>query len=484
MLTHGCAAALCYIRAADPDTHTLAAYIMNCLHTRVAIVGGGIGGLVMALQCHQRGIECMVFEAAEKLEPLGVGINLLPHSVKILAALGLLDQLAASAIETAELAYFNKHGQAIWREPRGLAAGYDYPQFSIHRGELHMLLYRYAVARLGADHVFTGHAIKRFDTGGFGTGTGDGAPATAVFENRRSGAEVAEVKADLIIAADGIHSTVRAAFYPDEGPPKYSGRVLWRGTCVAPPFLTGRSMMQAGHANQKAVVYPISKKMFDETGNNLTNWIMELNVPTASGAAPPKQDWSRQVDKSVFATPFATWQWDWLDVPALIANGGPAWEYPMCDRDPLPRWSHGRVTLLGDAAHPMYPIGSNGASQAILDTESLAQALTEQSGIAQAGAARAGAPAGAQAGAPASAASVNVASALDRYEAERREATAKIVLANRGNGPDQVMQLAEERAPGGFNHINDVIPQAELEAISARYKQTAGFAKSQVNQRA
>ncbi len=423
---------------------------MEQFKTRVAIVGGGIGGLVMALQCHQRGIDCMVFEAVEKLEPLGVGINLLPHSVKILAALGLLDDLAATAIETSELAYFNKHGQAIWREPRGKAAGYDYPQFSIHRGELHMLLYRHAIERLGADRVLTAHSLKRFATG---TGA---ANASAVFELRRSGEEVAGVDAELIIAADGIHSTVRAVFYPDEGPPKYSGRVLWRGTCVAKPFLTGRSMMQAGHATQKAVVYPISKKLFEQTGNNLTNWIMELAVPTPSGEAPPKQDWSRQVDKSVFAAPFAGWKWDWLDVPSLIANGGPAWEYPMCDRDPLARWSHGRVTLLGDAAHPMYPIGSNGASQAILDTESLATALVDEPDVER---------------------------ALARYEADRREATGKIVLANRGNGPDQVMQLAEERAPGGFKDVNDIIPQAELEAISARYKQTAGFAKAQVNRK-
>ncbi len=422
---------------------------MNKLSTRVAIVGGGIGGLVMALQCHKHDVECMVFEAADKLEPLGVGINLLPHSVKILAGLGLLDDLAATAIETSELAYFNKHGQAIWREPRGIAAGYDFPQFSIHRGELHMLLYRHAVARLGAGRVLSGHAIKRFDTG-----AADGVRAAAVFEHRRSGNEVATVEADLVIAADGIHSTVRAAFHPDEGPPKYSGRVLWRGTCIAPPFLTGRSMMQAGHATQKAVIYPISRKQFEQSGQNLTNWIMELAVPTASGAAPPKQDWSRQVDKSVFAAPFANWQWGWLDVPALIAGGGPAWEYPMCDRDPLPRWSHGRVTLLGDAAHPMYPIGSNGASQAILDTDSLGAALAAEPSIAH---------------------------ALERYEAERREATGKIILANRGNGPDQVMQLAEERAPDGFTHVNDVIPQAELEAISARYKQTAGFAMAQVN---
>ena len=424
---------------------------MHIHKTGVAIAGGGIGGLVLALQLKARGIDCMVFESAEKLEPLGVGINLLPHSVKILSALGLLDALAANAIETAELAYFNKHGQAIWREPRGRAAGYEFPQFSIHRGELHMLLYKHVLEELGTERVFTGHHLKTFTTK---------APTTsAVFENRRTGEVVGEVQADLLVAADGIHSTVRSTFYPNEGPPKYSGRVLWRGTCIAAPFLTGRSMMQAGHANQKAVVYPISKKIFEETGNNLTNWIMELQVPGQGkdGTEPPRrQDWSRQVEKSVFAPPFANWRWDWLDVPALIERGGTAWEYPMCDRDPLPQWSFDRVTLLGDAAHPMYPIGSNGASQAILDTESLASALQSANSIDN---------------------------ALQRYEAERREATGKIVLANRGNGPDQVMQLAEERAPAGFSNIHDVIPQAELEAISARYKQTAGFTREAVNAR-
>jgi len=192
--------------------------------TRVAIAGGGTGGLVMALQCHRFGIDRMVFEAVEKLAPLGVGINLLPHSVKILAGLGLLEDLKALGIETAELAYFNKHGQAIWREPRGIAGGYDYPQISIHRGELHCMLLQKAVQRLGAERVLTGHAIKRFDA--------SGPTARAVFENRRSGLVVAEIEADLLIAADGIHSTVRAALFPHEGPPRYSGRVLWRGACV------------------------------------------------------------------------------------------------------------------------------------------------------------------------------------------------------------------------------------------------------------
>ena len=416
---------------------------MQGFKTGIAIAGGGIGGLVMALQCQRRGLDCMVFEAVEKLEPLGVGINLLPHSVKVLSGLGLQDDLLDLGVETAELAYFNKHGQAIWCEPRGIAGGYDYPQISLHRGELHLMLLQKATQRLGAQRIHTGHALKRFGA--------ENGRATAVFESRRSGAEVATVEADLLIGADGIHSTVRAALYPDEGQPRYSGRVLWRGACVWPPFLTGRSMMQAGHATQKAVIYPISRKVFEKTGSNLTNWIMELAVP---GDTPLRQDWSKQVDKSVFSGPFAGWKWDWLDVPALIEHGGVAYEYPMCDRDPLPQWSFGRVTLLGDAAHPMYPIGSNGASQAILDTESLGAALAEEPDVAR---------------------------ALVRYEGERREATGKIVLANRGNGPDQVMQLAEERAPQGFEHVNDVIAQEELEAIAARYKQTAGFARAQVN---
>ena len=413
--------------------------------TRIAIIGGGIGGLVMALQCHQRGLDCLVFEAAQRIEPLGVGINLLPHSVRILSQLGLLEPLAQTAVETAELAFFNKHGQLIWREPRGIAAGYDYPQFSVHRGELQMLLLREVERQLGRSHILMGHALTRFD---IGNGT---TPARAEFENRQSGERIAEVVADVVIAADGIHSTVRTRLYPDEGLPRYSGRILWRGTCIAPPFLTGRSMIQAGHARQKAVVYPISHGALERSGLNLTNWIMERQVP---GGTPPRQDWSKRVDKSVFADAFASWRWDWLDIHELITNGSDAYEYPMCDRDPLDRWSFGRITLLGDAAHPMYPIGSNGASQAILDTESLADALL---------------------------ACDQVEVALARYEAERREVTGRIVLANRENGPDQVMQLAEERAPHGFSDVHEVISLAELESIAARYKQTAGFSRQQVN---
>jgi 2-polyprenyl-6-methoxyphenol hydroxylase-like FAD-dependent oxidoreductase len=265
------------------------------------------------------------------------------------------------------------------------------------------------------------------------------------------------VRARAVIAADGIHSVVRRTFFPDEGPARFSGRMLWRATTRGRPFLTGRSMIQAGHQDQKFVCYPI-QQVPDADGRVTINWIAELRVP--AGTTPAREDWNKRVDRSVFRAPFAGWRFDWLDIPALIDGAEAIFEFPMVDRDPLPRWTHGRVTLLGDAAHPMYPIGSNGASQGILDAEAMAEAL-----------AFAGFPAG----------DTDPGAAFARYEDARREATGRIVLSNRQNGPDQVMQIAEERAPDGFAHIHDVIPREELEAISARYKQLAGFSHAQVN---
>jgi 2-polyprenyl-6-methoxyphenol hydroxylase-like FAD-dependent oxidoreductase len=403
--------------------------------SEILIAGGGIGGLTTALALHQRGIDATVLEATRELRPLGVGINLLPHSVRVLSGLGLVDELATTAIETAELAYYNRHGQRIWSEPRGRGAGYPYPQFSVHRGELQMLLLRTARERLGHDRVRCGHALTGFELvpGGvratFADGTIDGR---------------------ALIGADGIHSRVRAQLHPGEGPPRYSGRMLWRALSRGPHFLGGRSMIMAGHQDQKFVCYPISRTVAEQEGVSLVNWIAELAVP---GDTPPAQDWSRRVDASVFDGPFADWRFDWLDVPALIAGAEAIYEYPLADRDPLDHWGAGAVTLLGDAAHPMYPIGSNGASQAILDAAALADALAGAATIEQGFAA---------------------------YEQARREPTSQIVLLNRQNGPERVMQLAEERAPEGFASIDDVIPRAELEAISASYKAAAGFAPHQV----
>ena len=305
-----------------------------------------------------------------------------------------------------------------------------------------MLLYRAVVERLGADHVKSGHPLRSFEQ--------DDRGVEAVFTDRRNGAAAATARGDALVGADGIHSAVRHAFHPEEQRPRFSGRVLWRGTTEAEPFLSGRSMMMAGHASQKFVAYPISADA-EARGRSLVNWVAELTV---GGDEEPSRDWNREVEKSVFAPAFASWRFDWLDVPALIEKAGPVYEFPMSDRDPVDRWTFGRVTLLGDAAHPMYPIGSNGASQAILDAASLAEALRGEG---------------------------DPAASLLRYEDERLGPTSKIVLANRQQGPEQVMQRVEERAPDGFERLEEVISQPELEEIAARYKQLAGFERDALN---
>lgn len=408
----------------------------------VLIVGAGIGGLSAALTLHQAGVPVQVYESVRVIRALGVGINLLPHATRVLSRLMLTGQLAETAIETAELIYFNRRGQRIWAEPRGLAAGYDFPQYSVHRGDLQMILLRAVEGRLGRGTVHAGHHLAEF------TDAGDGVEAR--FVDRETGATVAEVRGAALVGADGIHSVVRASLYPDEGPPRFSGRTLWRAVTEGMPFLGGRTMIMAGHPGQKFVCYPISRA-HDDHGRALLNWIAELQ--TGPGEPAP-QDWSREADKAPIRERFADWRFDWLDVPALIDGARAVYEYPLADRDPLPQWSFGRVTLLGDAAHPMYPIGSNGASQAILDAAELAARLARTASVER---------------------------ALGEYDAARRPRTSDLVLANRENGPEQVMQLAEERAPDGFADIHDVIPRTELDEIAARYKRTAGFAPDQVN---
>jgi 2-polyprenyl-6-methoxyphenol hydroxylase-like FAD-dependent oxidoreductase len=404
---------------------------------KVAIAGGGIGGLTLALMLHERGIDVHVYEAADEIRPLGVGINLLPHASQQLCQLGLESVLAGKGVETSMLAYFNKFGQEIWREPRGRAAGYDTPQYSIHRGELQMTLLQTAVERLGADRIHAGHTFKSFEQ------VADRVLSTYT---TRSGQTDVQVETDVLIGADGIHSAVRRFMYPQGDQPRFSGRMLWRGVTEAEPYMDGRSMFMAGHQDQKFVCYPISEPLRKQ-GRSLINWIAELRVPNGE---LPKSDWNRKVDKATFSKPFDNWKWGWIDIPALIEAAEVVYEFPLVDRDPLPRWTFERVTLMGDAAHPMYPIGSNGSAQAILDARYLTDCLTGE---------------------------MDLLYALREYEAERLPRTTGIVLRNRMNGPEQVMQLAEERAPNGFATISDVMPHSELEAIAMRYKRLAGFDK-------
>jgi 2-polyprenyl-6-methoxyphenol hydroxylase-like FAD-dependent oxidoreductase len=411
---------------------------------RVLIVGGGIGGLATALSLHAVGIECTVFEQVRELRELGVGINTLPHAIKELGALGLLPALDRAGIRTRELIYANRFGQVVWRELRGTDAGLDTPQFSIHRGKLHGVLLEAVRDRLGTDAVRTGCRLVSFVERSAGI--------MARFERREAGDEV-EAGGDVLVGADGIHSTVRAMFYPDEGPPVWNGMMLWRGAADWPAYGDGRTMVIAGGMGQKFVFYPIHADPAAPE-RRLTNWAVMARIGDGTGLPPRREDWNRpgQWDE---VEPFVRdrFRLDFVDPLALIRASGTFYEYPMCDRDPLPRWSFGRATLLGDAAHPMYPVGSNGASQAVLDARALARHLAGN----------------------------DVADSLAAYDAERRPMTAEIVLNNRKGGPERVIDVLEERAPDGFADVEAVASHAEREAIVRGYAAMAGFAREQVN---
>jgi 5-methylphenazine-1-carboxylate 1-monooxygenase len=413
---------------------------------KVLVIGGGIGGLATALSLHAVGIECEVFEQSRGIHELGVGINLLPHATKELAELGLLEALDRVAIRTYELIYTNRFGQKIWRELRGLDAGYDYPQFSIHRGKLQGVLYQAAQARIGEDNIHTAHQLHDVTQDAYGV--------AATFLRRDGAGERVTAHGDVLIAADGIHSTVRRTFYPDEGPPSWNGIMIWRGAVEHPPFLTGRSMIIAGGMRAKLVLYPITNQT-SKPGTNLLNWALAAKLGDGSEPPPRREDWNRlgQLDE-LLPHVEGVFHLDTIDPVELIHTTESFYEYPMCDRDPLPRWSFGRVTLLGDAAHSMYPVGSNGASQAILDARCVAPLLAETK---------------------------DPVAALRAYEAERRFVTAQIVQDNRVGGPERVIDLVEGRAPDGFANLDEVASHSELEAIVKGYSKMAGFDQTQVN---
>ncbi len=413
---------------------------------KVIITGGGIGGLVTALMLHARGIDCEIFEQADAIRELGVGINTLPHAIKELAELGLLERLDAVAIRTYELFYTNRFGQEIWREPRGLDAGYDIPQFSIHRGRLQTVIYQAVRARLGEPRI---HLNRRL-----GSSTQDEGGVTAYFFDR-GGAHRHTARGDVLIGADGIHSVVRDKLFPNEGPPSWNGLMLWRGAIDWPAFLTGRSMVVAGGLTAKLVVYPLAEG--SRPDQRLTKWAVGGRVGDGSTPPPQKQDWSRPGRFEDLMPHVQRFRIPYMDARALIEATNEFWEYPMCDRDPLPRWSHGRITLLGDAAHPMYPVGSNGASQAILDARFLADRLKDGE---------------------------HPAHALWLYEQTRLPMTAEIVRSNRRGGPEGVIDAVEARAPDGFSNIDDALSFEQRKAIVRGYASKAGFAREQVNKAA
>ncbi|MDP5334478.1 MAG: flavin-dependent oxidoreductase [Paracoccaceae bacterium] len=404
----------------------------------VLIAGAGIAGLSMGLTLHQLGIPFRIFERVGEMRPLGVGINIQPNAVRELYDLGLRAQLDAIGVRTRQYGFYTKTGLEIWAEPRGQYAGYTWPQYSIHRGQLQMLLLDELRARAGDDCVVTGVGVAHYETGAEGA-------ALILSDGTR-------VAGDLVIAADGIRSAIRAQMLPDEGEPIWNGAIMWRGTSPGVPFLGGAAMILAGHDTQRFVSYPISATDPD-TGLATMNWIAELRVDP--GRAMSKGDWNKPADPADFLPAFEDWDFGWIDCPGMIrAATGPIYEYPMVDREPMARWTDGRVTLMGDAAHATYPVGSNGASQAIIDARKLGAALRDH-GVTPA--------------------------ALEAYEAEMRPRAEGILRANRGAGPDAVMQMVEDRCGGTFDDIEDVIPRADLAAHAEKYKRLSGFSIEVLN---
>jgi 2-polyprenyl-6-methoxyphenol hydroxylase-like FAD-dependent oxidoreductase len=403
----------------------------------IIIVGAGVGGLTLGLALHAAGIPCRIFESAAEIRPIGVGINLLPHATKELAALGLEPVLAQAAIETRDATFFNRFGQLIYQEPLGRAAGYEHPQFSIHRGDLQMILLDAFRARAGHDRLITNRHCIAVEQ--------DEAGVSVTFSDGPGGTGRSTVRGHVAIACDGINSAIRKQFFRNEGEPRYSGVNMWRGVTRWKPMLSGASMVRAGWLSHgKMVIYPIRPAGAD--GLQLINWVAEIETSTYR-----KRDWTRPGSIDDFLPAFADWHFDWLDVPAFIRAADSVLEFPMVDQDPLPRWSFGRVTLLGDAAHPMVPRGSNGAGQAILDARALTTALLGHD---------------------------DPVAALAAYEKQRLEATTRIVLTNRSNPPDAILREVFQRTHDQpFNAIDDVISRDELVALSEGYKRIAGYSK-------
>ena len=401
----------------------------------IAIVGGGIAGLSFALGLHKRGIDCDVFEAVTDIKEIGVGITLLPHAMRELAELGLQDALEAVGIENLESVFYTQHGQYVYKEARGRHAGYTLPEIGIHRGKLHRILFDAAVSRLGADKVHTGMRCSAFSQNDNGV--------EIEFSNAHTQTSL-KVQAQIAVACDGVNSIVRAQMHPQDAL-CFAGINTWRGVTVHPPIFTGKSYLRIGTVEVgKMVIYPIIDNV-DGKGNQLINWVAELQKPNAA-----MNDWNRPGDPAVCAEIFKDWTFDFLNVPELILKADKVFEYPMVDKNALPFWTQGRVTLMGDAAHPMYPRGSNGSAQALIDARTLADQLAQHTDPKE---------------------------ALKAYEVLRLAPTAKVVETNRNVPPDFIIMKAQELSGGKpFRHIDDLITQDELRQISDHYKTVAGFA--------
>ena len=412
---------------------------------RVVIAGGGIGGPTAALSLHEAGIDVVVHDAVADITPLGVGINILPHAARELIDLGLEAAVDRIAIRTSAMRYYTHTGQLVIRQPCGLHAGYHWPQWSLHRGELHMLLLRTFEERAGAERVIRGSSLVDFSQHATGV--------SARFRQARDG-QVRSVDGDLLVGADGLHSQVRRQLYPQEGKPLYCGIVLYRAAVESRSFLDGRSMVIIGDKRLRLVAYPIAEpQRADDPECQLINWIGVL--PMREGDAPV-EDWDNVSVSDRLRPRYADWRFDWLDVPDLLSRSSRILQFPVYDRDPLERWTFDRVSLLGDAAHPLIPVSSSGAVHAIIDGRALAYALVQYRDPRE---------------------------GLQAYEADRLEQANAVIRSSRDNGPDEVLEIVHRRCPEGCRDIEAFVPQTELQAVIDDFKSRTGFAVESLNAR-
>lgn len=407
----------------------------------VLIAGGGIGGLALALTLNQIGVPFKVIETVNTVRPLGVGINLQPNAVRELYDLGITArELDSLGLPIREWALVGRNGIDIHAEPRGRDAGYRWPQYALHRGRFHMLLHDHLIRRAGTDALQLGSRVTGYRNNPDGTVTAEITDARGYTTHLRGA---------LLIGADGIHSNVRAQMHPDQPPIHWGGAVMWRGTTRARPLRTGASFVGLGGSKQRMIIYPITAA--DSDGFATINWIAEVAFENA-GDRPA--GWFKPADLPDFAHHFDDWSFDWLDVPALLQAADVIYENPMIDRDPVATWRDGAVALIGDAAHAMYPTGSNGASQAIIDARTLGATMLAR-GVTP--------------------------DALGAYDAALCGPVSELVLRNRGAGPFGLLDIVEDRCDGVFDTIDDIVSPSERTAFMARYKAAAGFAMDTLN---
>ena len=409
---------------------------------KAIIAGAGIGGLSAALSLNKIGVDVKIYESVSEIRPLGVGINVLPHASRELIALGLQSELDKFAIRTRSMQYFTRRGKLVLSVPCGEYAGYNWPQYSLHRGEFQMMLLNVFKQRAGEDNVLTGHQLADFQQ--------DEGSVTAHFIKPETGEKSLSETADVLIGADGLHSAARKKLYPNEGQPVFASMVCMRGSVESLPYLDGESMIICGDKRLRLVSYPISKQA-REQGRSHINWIAAIPKQTDS---PLEEDWNKLADAEELIKLYQDWQFDWLNVPQLISKTKKVFEFPVYDRDPLKQWTFDRVSLIGDAAHPLIPVSSSGAVHAIIDGRALAYALGTNSDVTK---------------------------GLKAYEDDRLKKANQVVLASRQNGPDEVLEIVKEECPEDAEDIFLHVDKARLEKIIDDFKERSGFGIDALN---